>query len=84
MQLKIILEVEQDGICAGCHYCTYIVLFSLYPSDGNHSTVLLEVARVIIIFSDTGNKSSLLYILKIKKCLCLFLSWGLTPSIYLS
>lgn len=24
---------------------TYIVLFSLYPSDGNHSTVLLEAAE---------------------------------------
>lgn len=46
MQLKIILEVEQDSICARCHYSTYIELFSLYPSDGNYSTVLLEEARV--------------------------------------
>lgn len=60
MQLNIILEVEQDSTCARCHYSTYIVLISLYPSDGNHSTVLLEEARVIIIFSDTGNKLLLL------------------------
>lgn len=60
MQLNIILEVEQDSICARYHYSTYIVLISLYPSDGNHSTVLLEEARVIIIFSDTGNKLLLL------------------------
>lgn len=74
MQLKIILEVEQDSICARCHYSTYIELFSLYPSDGNYSTVLLEEARV----------SSLTLVINCFYFFILFLSWGLTPSIYLS